>query len=115
MQATAIIPARFGSTRFPGKPLADKTGKPLIQHVVEQVRKAQHIGRIVVATDDDRIHKAVLAFGGQSVMTREDHPNGTSRLAEAVQLLEASSSTTSHQPPTSSSTSRAMNPRSSRR
>lgn len=87
MQATAIIPARFGSTRFPGKPLADKTGKPLIQHVVEQVRKAQHISRIVVATDDERIHRAVLAFDGESVMTREDHPNGTSRLAEAVEQL----------------------------
>ena len=89
MQATAIIPARFGSTRFPGKPLADKTGKPLIQHVVEQVRKAKQINRIVVATDDKRIHQAVLSFGGESVMTREDHPNGTSRLAEAVQILES--------------------------
>jgi 3-deoxy-manno-octulosonate cytidylyltransferase (CMP-KDO synthetase) len=93
MQATAIIPARFGSTRFPGKPLADKTGKPLIQHVVEQVQKAQLVNRIVVATDDQRIYDAVLAFQGEAVMTREDHPNGTSRLAEAVQLLEASSPT----------------------
>lgn len=88
MQATAIIPARFGSTRFPGKPLADKTGKPLIRHVVEQVRKSKQISRIVVATDDDRIHQAVLSFGGESVMTRADHPNGTSRLAEAVQRLD---------------------------
>jgi 3-deoxy-manno-octulosonate cytidylyltransferase (CMP-KDO synthetase) len=93
MQATAIIPARFGSTRFPGKPLANKTGKPLIQHVVEQIQKAQMVIRIVVATDDQRIHDAVLSFGGEAVMTREDHPNGTSRLAEAVQLLEASSPT----------------------
>ncbi len=91
MNATAIIPARFGSTRFPGKPLADKTGKPLIQHVVEQVRKAKSVGRIVVATDDQRIHDAVVAFDGEAVMTRADHPNGTSRLAEAVQLLEVSS------------------------
>lgn len=91
MQATAIIPARFGSTRFPGKPLADKTGKPLIQHVVEQVQKAQLVNRIVVATDDQRIYDAVQAFAGEAVMTRTDHPNGTSRLAEAVQLLEASS------------------------
>jgi len=91
MNATAIIPARFGSTRFPGKPLADKTGKPLIQHVVEQVRKAQSVQRIVVATDDPRIFDAVHAFDGEAVMTRADHPNGTSRIAEAVQLLETSS------------------------
>ncbi len=90
MQATAIIPARFGSTRFPGKPLANKTGKPLIQHVVEQVRKARTVDRIVVATDDQRIFDAVAGFDGEAVMTREDHPNGTSRLAEAVELLEAS-------------------------
>ncbi len=91
MQATAVIPARFGSTRFPGKPLADKTGKPLIQHVVEQVRKAKTVSRIVVATDDQRIHDAVTAFGGEAVMTREDHPNGTSRIAEAVEQLDHSS------------------------
>ena len=88
--ATAIIPARFGSTRFPGKPLADKTGKPLIQHVVEQVHKAQSVNRIVVATDDRRIFDAVQSFNGEAVMTRTDHPNDTSRIAEAVQLLEAS-------------------------
>ncbi len=87
-EATAIIPARFGSTRFPGKPLADKTGKPLIQHVVEQAHKAQTVGRVVVATDDQRIYDAVLAFGGEAVMTRTDHPNGTSRLAEAVQAID---------------------------
>ncbi len=93
MQATVIIPARYGSTRFPGKPLADKTGKPLIQHVVEQVRKADSVTRIVVATDDRRIFDAVTGFGGEAVMTRADHPNGTSRLAEAVELLDASSPT----------------------
>jgi 3-deoxy-manno-octulosonate cytidylyltransferase (CMP-KDO synthetase) len=87
MHATAIIPARYASTRFPGKPLADKTGKPLIQHVVEQVTLAQTISRVVVATDDQRIFDAVTKFGGEAVMTSEDHPNGTSRLAEAVQLL----------------------------
>jgi 3-deoxy-manno-octulosonate cytidylyltransferase (CMP-KDO synthetase) len=90
MQATAIIPARFGSTRFPGKPLADKTGKPLIQHVVEQVRNARSVKRIVVATDDQRIYDAVQTFGGEAVMTRDDHPNGTSRLAEAVQAISPS-------------------------
>ena len=89
MQAIAVIPARFGSTRFPGKPLADKTGKPLIQHVVEQVKKAKTVSRILVATDDQRIFDAVQAFGGEAVMTRADHPNGTSRIAEAVQQIEA--------------------------
>ncbi len=85
--ALAVIPARFASTRFPGKPLADATGKPLIQHVVERAREATLVGRVVVATDDRRIHDAVLAFGGEAVMTGE-HPNGTSRIAEAVDLLE---------------------------
>lgn len=85
--ALAVIPARFASTRFPGKPLADKTGKPLIQHVVERVRLAKRIGAIVVATDDQRIFEAVQRFGGQAVMTRADHPNGTSRIAEVVEKL----------------------------
>jgi len=67
--------------------LADKTGKPLIQHVVEQVQRAQTVGRIIVATDDRRIADAVAKFGGQAMMTRPDHPNGTSRIAEVVQRL----------------------------
>ena len=83
-----MIPARFGSTRFPGKPLADRTGKPLIQHVVEAVAKADRIGDIIVATDDRRILDAVQSFGGRAVMTRSDHPNGTSRIAEVVKILE---------------------------
>ncbi len=86
MPALALIPARFASTRFPGKPLAAETGRPLIQHVVERVRECQTIDRVVVATDDERIHQAVLSFGGESVMTGQ-HPNGTSRLAEAVEVL----------------------------
>ncbi len=85
--ALAVIPARYASTRFPGKPLADRTGKPLIQHVVEQVRQAKRVGRIIVATDDQRIADAVTAFGGEAVMTRDDHPNGTCRIAEVVQAL----------------------------
>jgi 3-deoxy-manno-octulosonate cytidylyltransferase (CMP-KDO synthetase) len=84
--AVAIIPARYASTRFPGKPLADRTGKPLIQHVVERVRQASRITRVVVATDDPRILEAVRSFGGEAVMTG-DHPNGTSRIAEAVEML----------------------------
>ena len=86
--ALAVIPARYASSRFPGKPLADATGKPLIQHVVERTREAALVGRVVVATDDERIHDAVEAFGGEAVMTGE-HPNGTSRIAEAVDLLES--------------------------
>ena len=85
----AIIPARYASTRFPGKPLAHRTGKYLIQHVVERVRLARHVGRIIVATDDARILQAVESFGAEAMMTRADHPNGTSRLAEVVERLAA--------------------------
>lgn len=84
----AVIPARFGSTRFPGKPLVARTGKPLIQHVCEQAAKSRSVGRIIVATDDDRILAAVRGFGGEAVMTREDHPNGTSRIAEVAAGLD---------------------------
>lgn len=92
VRALAVIPARFASTRFPGKPLADRTGKTLIQHVVERARLAKRVGRIIVATDDARIADAVRAFGGEVCMTREDHPNGTSRIAEVVQgIAEADS------------------------
>jgi len=87
--ALCLIPARMGSTRFPGKPLADQTGKPLIQHVVENARRAATVSRVVVATDDARIAEPVRAFGGESVITRADHLNGTSRLAEALSLLHA--------------------------
>ena len=87
--AIAIIPARYGSTRFPGKLLARQTGKPLIQHVVEAVRQAKSIKRIIVATDDKRIADAIAGSTAQSVLTRQDHPNGTSRIAEVVQNLPA--------------------------
>lgn len=86
--AIAIIPARLGSTRFPGKMLADKTGKPLIVHVVEQVRRARRVSQIIVAADDQRIVAAVEKFGGQAVMTRCDHPNGTSRIAQVAAQLD---------------------------
>ncbi len=95
LNALAVIPARYGSTRFSGKPLACETGKPMIQHVVEQVNLARHIGKVLVATDDQRIYDAVMAFSGQAgaqavpVMTGE-HPNGTSRIAEAVVTYDAS-------------------------
>ncbi|MEC9372323.1 MAG: 3-deoxy-manno-octulosonate cytidylyltransferase [Planctomycetota bacterium] len=82
-----IIPARHGSVRFPGKPLANETGRPLIQHVVESARRCAAVARVVVATDDARIEEAVRGFGGECVMTRADHENGTSRLAEAAEAL----------------------------
>lgn len=85
--ALAIIPARYASTRLPGKPLLAETGRPLIQHVVERVSRAERVGRVIVATDDARIADAVASFGGEALMTRADHPNGTSRLAEVVQSL----------------------------
>lgn len=87
-RALALIPARLASTRLPGKPLLDRTGKPLIQHVVENARRCECLDRIVVATDHPRIRNAVLEFGGEAVLTGE-HPNGTSRLAEALTLLNA--------------------------
>src|SRR5688572_4657021 len=83
---TVIIPARLGSTRFPGKVLANATGKPLIQHVVEAASRSAAASRVVVAADDGRIIDAVRAFGGEAVLTGE-HPNGTSRLAEAARIL----------------------------
>jgi 3-deoxy-manno-octulosonate cytidylyltransferase (CMP-KDO synthetase) len=84
MAIFGIIPARFGSTRLPGKPLLSDTGKPLIQHVVEAARRATRLDRIIVATDDARIAEAVEAFGGEVALTRDDHPTGTDRVAEVV-------------------------------
>ncbi|PWD99219.1 3-deoxy-manno-octulosonate cytidylyltransferase [Marinilabilia rubra] len=81
-----IIPARYGSTRFPGKPLADIGGKQMIQRVYEQTKKV--LNNVIVATDDERILKAVSDFGGESVMTSEEHQSGTDRCAEALNLAE---------------------------
>lgn len=81
MKFIAIIPARYASTRFPGKPLADMNGKPMIQRVYEQVKKC--VNRVFVATDDERIFNAVKAFSGDVVMTSESHKSGTDRCAEA--------------------------------
>lgn len=88
MSAIVVIPARFGSTRFPGKPLANQTGKFLIQHVYEQASKAKNAQWVVVATDDARILDAVHSFGGQAVMTAETHQSGTDRIAEVMQKPE---------------------------
>lgn len=85
-RATVIIPARVGSTRFPAKVLANRTGWPMIRHVYEAAARSAAAGRVVVATDSERVRDAVRAFGGDAVMTGE-HPNGTSRLAEAARLL----------------------------
>jgi 3-deoxy-manno-octulosonate cytidylyltransferase (CMP-KDO synthetase) len=87
-EIVAVIPARFASTRLPGKPLLSQTGRPLIQHVVEAARRSRSLGRILVATDDPRIATAVTGFGGQAVMTRADHATGTDRVAEVAARLE---------------------------
>ena len=84
MNFICIIPARFASTRLPGKPLADIAGKPLIQRVYEQAAKAGKVSSVVVAVDNPRVYDTVVTFGGHAVMTREEHANGTDRLAEAV-------------------------------
>lgn len=89
MQIVAIIPARYGSTRFPGKALADLAGKPMIQHVYEQTTKASLVSRAIVATDDPRIADVIHQIGGEAVMTSTDHETGTDRLAEVARELEA--------------------------
>jgi 3-deoxy-manno-octulosonate cytidylyltransferase (CMP-KDO synthetase) len=87
MNAIAMIPARYASTRLPGKPLLAETGKPLIAHVIEQVAKARHIERVVVATEDERIRQAATAAGAEAVMTSSNCRTGTDRLAEAAAKL----------------------------
>ena len=87
MKIIALIPARYGSTRFPGKPLAPVLGKPLIQRVYEQARQVQELDGLWVATDDASIRACVESFGGKAILTREDHPSGSDRLAEAAGLL----------------------------
>lgn len=88
-----MIPARLSSTRFAEKVLASRTGKPLIQHVWENARAARTLSRLVIATDHPRVADACAAFGAEVVMTAEDHPNGTSRLAEAAEKLQLSPDT----------------------
>lgn len=89
LQRIVIIPARIGSTRFARKALADRTGKPLVAHVAEQALKAKTIDHVAVATDNDEIMRAARDAGVNALMTSPDHPNGTSRLAEALTALEA--------------------------
>ena len=83
----AVIPARYASTRFPGKPLALINGKPMIRHVYERTQRARNIDRVIVATDDDRIRDAVQVFGGEAAMTSPDHATGTDRIAEVARGL----------------------------
>jgi 3-deoxy-manno-octulosonate cytidylyltransferase (CMP-KDO synthetase) len=85
----AIIPARFASTRFPGKPLSDIHGRPMVRHVYERARSARRIERVVVATDDERVAAAVRGFGGEVILTSTGHVSGTDRVAEAARGLAA--------------------------
>ena len=89
MKAVAVIPARYGSTRFPGKPLAPISGKPLLQWVWEGAKQSCRIEKTLIATDDVKIAKVAEEFGAEIVMTRSDHPSGTDRVAEAAQNLTA--------------------------
>lgn len=84
-----VIPARYGSTRLPGKPLAEIRGKPMVQHVYERALRVPQASVVVVATDDIRVANAVHAFGGVCLMTSADHPSGTDRLTEVMRHIEA--------------------------
>jgi 3-deoxy-manno-octulosonate cytidylyltransferase (CMP-KDO synthetase) len=84
MTVLAILPARYGSTRFPGKPLTPIAGRPMIEHVWERTRMAKGVDEVLIATDDERIRAACEAFGATVEMTRDDHPTGTDRLAEVA-------------------------------
>ncbi len=88
MRAIGVIPARWGATRFEGKVIANLLGKPIIQHVWENAKKARTLDDLVVACDDERIMKVVEAFGGKAVYTSPNQPSGTDRLAEVVNPLE---------------------------
>jgi 3-deoxy-manno-octulosonate cytidylyltransferase (CMP-KDO synthetase) len=88
MNIIGIIPARYESSRFAGKPLADILGKSMIQRVYEQCKKATSLSKLIVATDDDRIFNHVLGFGGEVIMTSTNHSSGTDRCNEVIQKLE---------------------------
>lgn len=88
-EVVAIIPARYASTRLPGKPLIEIAGMPMILHVVKRARLASSINRVIVATDDQRVLQTVVSAGEEAVMTSPDHPTGTDRLAEVAARLDA--------------------------
>jgi 3-deoxy-manno-octulosonate cytidylyltransferase (CMP-KDO synthetase) len=90
-EVIAIIPARWASTRFPGKPLVKLHGKPLVQHVWERAGRAKRVGRIIIATDDMRIAEAAFDFGAEVALTSPKHPTGTDRLAEVAKQLKSAS------------------------
>lgn len=87
-RVVGLVPARYASTRLPGKVLADMCGKPMVQHVYERAAAAACLDEVIVATDDARVYDAVKAFGGTVVMTSPDHASGTDRLAEVVRDLK---------------------------
>ena len=88
MRVVGVIPARYASSRFEGKALADILGKPMVQHVYERSLRAQTIDLVIVATDDERIYEAVKGFGGEVVMTSPDCPTGTHRVAEVIREMD---------------------------
>lgn len=88
MKAIVIIPARYGSTRLPGKVLLNKTGKYLVQHTYEQALKAKEVCRVIIATDDNKVIKAIKSFGGEVIMTSRNHSSGTDRIAEVARRLK---------------------------
>lgn len=88
MDAIGVIPARYGSTRFEGKVLADVRGKPMIQWVYEAAKKTKMLDDVIVACDDKRIKDTVEAFGGKAVLTSKDHASGTDRICEAVSFID---------------------------
>ncbi len=87
MKIVSFIPSRFGSTRFPGKPLALISGKPMIQHAYECATACKDVSEVYITTDDQRIFDRAQEFGGKAIMTKEQHPSGTDRIAEAAKQL----------------------------
>ncbi|HYN86415.1 MAG TPA: 3-deoxy-manno-octulosonate cytidylyltransferase [Pyrinomonadaceae bacterium] len=83
----AVIPARYASSRFPGKPLAEIAGRPMVVRVAERARAARTVSRVLVATDDERVYEAARAHGFEAAMTRADHPTGSDRLAEVAAAM----------------------------
>ncbi len=88
MKILGVIPARYGSTRFPGKPLLELKGKTMIQRVYEQAAKSNQLARVIVATDDERIYEHVKSFDGEVMMTSTDHQSGTDRCVEVMKQLD---------------------------
>ena len=91
MKVIGVIPARYSSVRFEGKILASLLGKPMIQHVWENAKKAKTLDDLVIACDDERIYKGVTDFGGKAVMTAKAHTSGTERITEVVSDLDVAS------------------------